>query len=498
MLRYGLIIVLLFISFLSFACLGTAEAALMKAVVLHRHGARTAAGIVHEQIQYNEPFGILTPRGAEQCRAIGKYLRHRYGKKLALPTSYREAKLRTLTTAVKRVILSAEAMLEGLFEEDRSMTSFAGTATYPANDADNILMSPWNAVPSFVLQDRYNVLLRRMTPLTFETLSKADIDHFIRVLDIPAHFCEGKPYFCVELLQDVIYSNITLSNPVDSLSSKLLSKIMTLEAIFVNEMLGYLPLREQKDNIVRLDDNGKDEYIKQVGSAGYPWVSDALQFLKEENPQESNLRHYAAHDYTLTSVFGALGTVTMRNYNLEETVPRYAETIVLELHQEGKKQIVKAFGGFPSQDPSGPIAFELKPMRIQCLRKDGALVDGTEGCKLTDLDRFVQSTKGASRRGTCYYTKKMLKANGRCDLPHAPTVYPNGTGYGCLFFRKKCPMVPCALTEGLTADPLKGYACVKAASPSSWGEFPPIAMSLVIVAIVFMGMLSLRRGNQAA
>eukprot|EP00759_Apiculatamorpha_spiralis_P032623 PhF_6_TR34076/c0_g2_i1/m.49805 len=81
---------------------------LLKAVVLHRHGARTSAGIVHGQIEYNAPFGILTPRGAEQCRAVGKFLRGRYGSALVIPVTYKASRLKTLTTAVKRVVASAE------------------------------------------------------------------------------------------------------------------------------------------------------------------------------------------------------------------------------------------------------------------------------------------------------------------------------------------------------------------------------------------------------
>ena len=561
---------------LPFASLHVAEAKLLRAAVLHRHGARSSAGIVNGTIRYHAPYGVLTRFGEAQSIAMGAFVRRRYGSggsgqgetDLGIGSSYEEAGLVSKSTSVERVILSGQFFLEGLFPDNGANGAGGGNNTaairaavargradaaavptrssphvssfsFPANDGDNVLLSPWNAIPAYTIEDRGAALQRRMDRLARSVVTERELEHSRRLLGLADGACDRRAsgaYFCLELLQDVVMANLSLpiASPIasgsaqhstgwrsskgngppnrshegsvvgfqpahargyqaDSVVSAMLPRLRYLQAVYVNSLIGYglrwdpkadgAALCEQTDGesikkesdgavetqkasdskstavmpmamkgcplalarlavprtesgglrggpiahfpalsfappLTRSDENagapfnldmhnngaadaaaraadseamlrtsprnyalssdvmvggGGEAFLRSVGSAGYPFVSEVLDFFRIDSEGAAGmdvgngdsllanashfaagpatggkappspllassplcrLRHYSAHDYTLTAAYGALGVVMHDAFDDGASVPRFGDAMLLELHSD--------------------------------------------------------------------------------------------------------------------------------------------------------------------
>ena len=435
-----------------------ADAKLTKLAVLHRHGARSGSSVIEGQVICDYPHCQLTGRGIDQLKKVGEVLMATYKDALNIPKTYNATFISSVSTEVPRVVVSAQAVLQGMYKGQEPLPYIKFDL-----DADNTMLSPWNSVPSYVLANRYDVALRRINPITEEQLPESNISYIADFLGMRST-CVDKhdPFTCVAIIYDNYNCNYTDGLPVDPNLTEMLPRLKAINAQFVNYMLGYQPTT--------------NEWSREVGSLGHQWASDVLSFLAgtDRSAEGATIKHYGAHDWTITSLFGALGFVTAENAHLKETVPMFAQTLVFELHETADAApTVRVLTGYPSNAPFGPINFTLADLAVRCTDANGTAYDGTGGCPLEDLTRYVAGTAPQSPDGQCHYTRELMEGVD-CLNPAAPA--PKSR---CLFFRRKCPQVPCGMVEGSIADPRRGYAC----SSLEKADDPPYFAATVVALV---------------
>lgn len=455
----------IFVIILFTFCDTTAYAALVKLAIMHRHGARSGSSLVDGQVICAYPYCQLTSRGIDQLRTVGRYINMTYGSQLGLPPQYNVSYITSVSTAVPRVVVSAEAFIMGVYDGQEPLP-------FIQFDPDNVdtMMSQWNSVPSFILQNRYNVSLAYVNPITLATMSSEDIEYIANYLGLYDQcVVQNSPYTCVAIVADNYASNYTNGLPVDPRLTLLYPTLRQLVARFVNFMMGYQPLAPN------------NTWSREVGSLGYQWAQDMIGFFN--TPPSANsitvLKHYAAHDWSLSALYGAVGHVTEANAGDAATVPQFGQTVVFELHSDGggAPYIVPKMG-YPTEEPNVPITFGLSPMAILCAAADGSVYNGTNGCPLEDFSRFVASTAPQAPNGQCYYTPEMM-AEAQCLDSAMPPM-----GSSCLFYRQACPLTPCALSEGSLADPRFGYGCSSLQEADDPPYFAATVAALVVPSVL--------------
>ena len=408
------------------ACVDGAQVS--KVAVLHRHGARTSFQIVDGAFQCSYPYCELTPEGIYQSRSVGKYLVDHYGATLGLSAQYNVSQIHSESTAVSRVSKSASAALMAMYQGSEALPY---VKTVPLTSDEK--MSPWTSIPAWLLSNRNKNVTLRVSTMVTQLATPGNIAYLEVYYGLQGQ-CEANPLLCVSLANDQVMCNTTSGAPIDPPIAAMLPQLQAAIAYYLSSLAGYFP--------------EEDPMSAAIGSYGLPWVQEVVSFFQGTTFPDVAVAHYAAHDWTLTSILAALGTLNVTNRQDPSTIPRFAATILLEYYTDGK---VKVLYGAPGQTPATSYTLTMNPLWVRCANLDGAYWSET-GCPLEALQMGAQLTAGTSNLNTCYYTPDIM-SSAQCSTSN------QSSNPACTFFRQKCPNVPCGGIGRAIPDPARGYAC---------------------------------------
>ena len=456
------------------------EPVLSKVAVLHRHGARGPLGFVDGAFVCDYPFCQLTDYGKEMCLSLGHELSVTldYPQRLGFPQSYNVSFMHSESTDYARVVVSAEAVVMGIFEGQFPLPF----VDFVPKTSDTRLVM-WQSWPTWVIRATYAAELHVDDEYVIGLIGADNLTLIGSYFGIE-EICATQPTDCVSFVQDYIACNVSAGLPVPTMFLDNWELYRIVMSRFLARMLGYFP---------------DDDYSAQIGSLGQPYVQDVLSFFTTTATGPLSLmklKHSAAHDMTLLAVYSTLGIWTEADVGNTRFVPRFAETLILELYTDSinASQYVRALWGYPNQAPP-TFQFNLSVAPMKCQDEGGSVYNasGDYGCPIADLIRFVNASVPQASDGICYATHDMLKAQGCLD-PDAPPA-----GSRCLFYRQNCPGETCGKTDGAIADPANGFACQtnqlnKGTSYYAATVIALVAPSLLAGAIVgFYGADKLRR-----
>lgn len=437
-----------------------------KLLVLHRHGARTPMGVVNGSLFCQFPFCQLTTQGKEMCRSLGRYIGDAYNTTglLNLPPIYNVSFMSSEGTDFSRVVVSGEAVVMGLYENS-TIDALPFVDYKPAELDVNLVM--WKSWPTWIIRNTYDVEVHVDDAWVRAFIGDAHLTQLGETFGIQ-EICATSPTDCVGFVQDSIACNVSSGEEVPQWAYDRWDDYRVVVSRFLGRLLGYDPT---------------DNYDLNVGSFGYPLLSDAFSgFFSSTATGLLQLQHYAAHDWTLIAVYSALGIWTPADSGNTTFVPRFTETLLLEQWSDGGEMFIKARWGYPNQTAASNHTFMFRDANMSCMRADGtvysALASVSAWCPLADVWRFVNSTGPQSEQGICYATDEMLKSEG-CNDDQAP---PSGSR--CLFYRQQCPAVQCGETNGAIADPARGFMC----QAQQLGKDIPF-MAATVVALVAPALL---------
>lgn len=430
-------VLITFILLLTAAAVVVADPNLEKLVVLHRHGARTPLGVSGTTLLCDYPYCELTDEGKDMLRSLGRFLWARYCSSglLPLPVPYNVSFMASQSTQYSRVVVSAEAMIMGLYEgsEPLPFVDFV-----PKTDDTALVM--WESWPTWKIRSTYDLEAGKIADWVTSFIGGENITALGDAFGV-ADLCAEDPVDCIGYVQDTIACNVSMGAPVPQWALDRWDDYRTVVSTFLGNMLGY---------------DAADPYDRSVGSLGYPFASEVMSYFADSSSGLMTWRHYAAHDWTLIAVYSALGLWSPSDLGNTTFVPKFAETLLLELWSDDGELYVKGHWGYPDQAP-GDHEYSFRLANLTCMSPNGTLY-GTMSvangwCPLAHLHAFVNQTAPDAPEGICFATDDMLSQQG-CDDNAAPPI-----GSRCYFFREKCPAAPCGQVPGAIADPARGYMC---------------------------------------
>lgn len=440
------------------------DAALEKVFVLHRHGARTAMGVLPSgKLSCNEPHCRLTDFGKAQCVAVGQALAQRYRAQLGL-TDYNVTKMHSVSTAIDRVVLSGESVVLGMYPDALPFVDYVRVT-------DDVQMSWWNSWPAYKMSDAYNRAVRDVELTAAGLFNSSVLTRFGVMFGLEA-MCASSPADCASFVSDAVASNLTSGLAVEPWILALRPQLQRVTASFMAALIGYDP---------------SDSYKRSVGSYGYPLTSAMMRmFADARSPSgfEYNFFHRAAHDWTLFSAYSSLGLWTPADTGADWTVVRFAETLIVELHSDGTAtRRLKAFKAVPSQGYSADYSYSvpINEVGIKCTAANGTVTysNGTSaGCDMDSVWRTINASAPASGDGICYATHAWKKDRD-CLGNGAPAA-----DSACAFYRERCVNAGCGSLPKAVADPAQGFACV------SLDAAPQSTMALASVLAVVLSTIT--------
>lgn len=436
-----------------------------KLLLVHRHGARTPMGVVNGSLNCDYPYCQLTTQGKDMCRSLGRYVAAAYNTSglVYLPPNYNVSFISSIATSYPRVVVSAEAMVMGLYA-DSPLQALPFVDFVPATSDIDLVM--WKSWPTWVIRSTYDLEVHMDDDWVRTFLNVSHLTQLGEYFGIQ-ELCVTSPTDCVGYVQDSIACNVSSGAPVPSWLLERWDDYRVVVSKFLARLLGYNPT---------------DGYDQSVGSFGYPFVSKALAYLGDPNTGELQVRHFAAHDWSLIAIYSALGIWTPADSGNTTFVPRFAETLLLEQWAEDGVTYVKAKWGYPNQTSGSDYAYNFRVANLSCVTPAGvvytSLSTSQQWCPIDDLARFLNSTAPQSDQGVCYATDDMMQAQN-CDGDDAPPA-----GSRCLFYREQCPAAACGQTDGAIADPARGFMC----QSQQLGKDTPF-MAATIVALVAPALL---------
>ena len=400
---------------------------------IHRHGARTSLGLVDGRATCSAPFCHLTKAGIRMCLAVGTTIREAYFDRLGLTgIPYNVSYVHSESTEVPRVVISGEAAVMGMWPDSLPFVDYV-----PAKD--DIWLSPWTAAPTWKIRGQYDVIEARVNnALLYESVGNETLQ---LIASMTGLHCDVNPIECINYAQDVLAANASAGLPLNPELAAKWDDLRSGVARFMAALLAYDPA---------------DEYNRQVGSFGKPQADKMLANIQQGGLHK--VHHYAAHDWSLMALYGALGVWTPVDYDNERFVPRFAETLVLEEHRMDGKVYIKAMWGRPNQTLVEHYTMRLAPEKLQCIDANGrnyTSLEDEKGCLLEDMWRYVNTTAPQSPAGQCYATEDMFRRHDCLNSTAAPAEDSR-----CYFYRLKCPAADCAMIPGAVADIAQGLACV--------------------------------------
>lgn len=292
----------------------------VKAVnIFFRHGARTPVSKLPKRAIFTDHVwkdssGQLTKEGKIQMYRVGLQLRELYDG--FLDSIYSERDLYATTTQVPRTFMSAACLLAGLYAPDQYQKW-----------SDLIL---WSPVPIWTdnrfIDQEYLVHSKNTCPnfekdqaMSIRTLRKENINNYTDVFEFVSSY-GGKPiYDYFDLFE--IWDNLECLNhnhlPLPLWSSEVYPEKLT----------------EIQGKVLRSFIVGTPRMIKLMAGNFMKSLHDQFEEAREGKEPPKLLMH-AGHDFSMTSILGALG--------IFERIVNPSDTLILELHKTAKGHIVQS------------------------------------------------------------------------------------------------------------------------------------------------------------
>jgi hypothetical protein len=168
--------------------------------------------------------------------------------------------------------------------------------------------------------------------------------------------------------------------------------------------------------------------------------------LKSDGNLSQSLMHYSAHDTTVMPFAATLG-----NNNL--MVPLFGTTYVLELWRDPdtRNLSVRAYAAIPEQVP-GNYTVTIEDFPLHCINSTGFAYVAPSypgSCPLSDLERFVSSSKPQSLAGDCYLSNEDFELIGGGVV--GSDQVPDSTSL-IASYRRNCPGQACPQGSFLNAN----------------------------------------------
>lgn len=539
---------------------------LLQIQILHRHGARLPPRIVDGSLTWSE--ATLTDAGEQMGLQLGVALRERYASFLTqlfstngsspeaespalfvpapsstFPTSAvgpisTQPLFASRSTQISRTIQTGLAMLSTFtgLEVPQSNNTSSSSPSWQLQDANQLPyldhMSPMSS--DFLLAFASNFPARQLTAASYwKTFFNNSDGKVETALGGPAEVAKLQALFpevcasqglvmCALYAEDLAqcqFSNGGIPQELLELFPGLLRLQMEL-----NQMtLGF-----DKNN----SSSSSSAPFAPAGAVGYPLASRMLTNAREvldqfqtpmDDYRSTQLLHYSAHDNTIVGLWAALGILRNGDPNTTLWVPRFAQTVILELYTDGNVSFV---WGLPELAAGSSFSFDplhrFEALELQCQRAaatgEEAVVYRATECPLQELIAFVEeyssptdpwvraqsssltssSLLSSSLQSSSSGSSSGAAAAAACYVP--PAMYQElcGTGqdqtvsHACRTYRQACPLVACGpaavlnLTDG-NCWPLP----VKPSKPSFGAVAAPALCSAAGAMIfgLFLGVL---------
>lgn len=423
---------------------------LLQLQLVHRHGARLEPlRLPDGSLTWN--YATLTPAGAAMGRNLGKYLRATYGDVLGIPASYSRQFIRSNSTDYSRTVQTAAAVLSGLFDfPNGSMPWVYHVPTavdYALNFNDNY--------PNHIIRDAtvFHPFWDRNDIARSLLGSNATV-----LISGIGDWCASRLMECSLFAEDVAQcrrANGGVEQWLDDLFPTLLH-ILALQ------------------NVLEFGYNASSQY-GPVGSYGAPLLAEwVANIANAGNGSFPTIYHYSAHDNTVIGVLVALGVLPLQSTNWSRWVPRFTETIILEVYDDGSVQFLI---GKPTETAGSGFVFSFQPLPVAC----GATLSSS--CSFQELEALLKSTSPQVSNAPCFLTPADA---ANCSM----TAGALPSGSACEQYRALCPMEACTAMPSVL-DIAHGFACLPFPTKQLFSAHAGIYIVLTLVAFgaaLFIGV----------
>ena len=474
-------------------------APLVHVSVLHRHGARMAP--VFEGGQLTWAYAMLTAPGAVMARRLGDALRARYvGTRVlpvVLPAEHEEIAVRSRSTGVARTVQTAFGVRRRLVRvaaggpagDDDGAVANVPMVHHRAAAADTLLRFP-GSWPSWGLRGRRWLAFTADNARATAVLGAAGVATLVAELSPLYPPCADQLMNCALLGQDVAQcrrSNGGLSAALASIYPQL----ETIQRLSVQTTFHYDPTNATAPD-------------HAAGAYGHPllaaWAADAATAVSRYEagapPLDdafAPLRHYSAHDTTLSGVLLALGNATFAGTAAGDAlwVPTFGQAIVAETYADRTMAFVLLTN---SQTAATNFSYTAQPLLVACatnadpaVPRAAIAVEQRAACPVGNFSAALRRFAATVPRPECFLSPAdaaLCRGGAGGGGGAAATHAPADVRAACAAWRRRCPTEACAagaFVDAATAD----AACVPLPAPLRAARFVgAVAAGAVVCAAV--------------
>ncbi|XP_015588094.1 prostatic acid phosphatase isoform X2 [Cephus cinctus] len=301
----GIFIGCALLGYTAFASTSHRNATLAQVTIIFRHGYRTPTETYPNDpyLHYKWPdgWGALTKKGMLQMYNLGKWIRDVYG--WLIGKSYNSSTSHVQSSYADRCIMSAQALLAGLFPPDPEETFLPGL--------------PWLPVPvhSTPRELDKTIVVKAPCPRLDEALKEA-YQNDTKQTDLQSYYAELSNYTGKKIsdITDVEFLYNTLE--IEDLN-KLTLPEWTQK--FYNDKMKEIAAR----SLAIFTSNTLQQRLR-----GGPLLKEILEHMMETRTKDNwrKLYLYSAHDITLVNVLRTMG------FTNELFKPDYGAALIFELH----------------------------------------------------------------------------------------------------------------------------------------------------------------------
>eukprot|EP00760_Papus_ankaliazontas_P037729 PhM_4_TR8731/c0_g1_i2/m.70975 len=392
------------------------DGSLRQIALVHRHGARQP-GVVDpttEEVSWDN--SQLTDVGIDMLHQLGQYVRTTYGPALDIK-AYNVERYKSRSSFSDRTLQSGMAMLLGMFP-DRA----APVITYEPRATDYVLHV--NGLPTYKMNDPTDSVVALVNKLVPTLLTPEQLAAIGAALKVP-HMCNNSESlaWCVAYAQDTAKCNLANAGECGGASycePGFLAVLDKLNSFYNHHTVVQLP----------------DETFQKAafGSLGAFLLRDIVSNFESDSAKNAGpsvaMRHYSAHDTTLTALYHALGVLRPGDESNPKNMPVFGETVIFELYTNAT---VRVRVGAPNQTFGSDHGYTFSDLPIKCnCSGDGDLSDECDflSWKTAVMNKWPEPD-------ACYVYEPIFTATG-CSNLTVPT-----TNKKCSRFRAACPIAAC-------------------------------------------------------
>jgi hypothetical protein len=425
------------------------SAPIVQISVLHRHGARQEPVEVQGSMSWAN--ADLTAAGVKMSQQLGRALTERYGPLINLSHNF----VVSQATDLSRTVRTGVGMRLHLGDESTNIPFVA----HESPMTKDYMLAFSSNFPSTHVASSYWSQLKNNNDLAASILGEANVNVLVSYFGA---WCLKAVMECALLAEDCVQCRISNGG----LETELL------------EMFPLLQQLQMRNNKFLFGRNESSPFF-EAGSPGYllasKWLSDAS--LAVAGSISTTLFHYSAHDNTVVGLLSALGAIDINTDDIALWVPRFTQTVVIEVRADGTVTLLQGRPNDYSQDSNFSFS-AFTDLNMSCTLPSGSIVRNAS-CSISNVARFLEQASAPTASSIV-----SGHTTAPCWLPseYASMCTIDDTSSVCAAYRIQCPTT-CTNQDVASVLCVTTGECLTFLSPN-FGSYAVASLSSAAAAIV--------------